>query len=195
MRGFFTMTNRKQQREKILDAAFEVFGSKGYYEAKMIDIAKLAGVSKGTLYLYFSSKESLYIAVNNRSFDEFLYHAKRRTDECQTFHEKLYSIAKHHLLFFYETKKYPDSFWQAPHQMPEMMGRLHQFFEDYHGLVAKLIEEQKIKNAFLHSKAFCSMLNGYKMDIVSDDDITEEDIMNYAEFIVNLYIEGCYFET
>jgi len=39
------------------------------------------------------------------------------------------------------------------------------------------------------------MLNGYKMDIVSDDDITEEDIMNYAEFIVNLYIEGCYFET
>lgn len=37
-----------------------------------------------------------------------------------------------------------------------MMGRLHQFFEDYHGLVAKLIEEQKIKNAFYTQKRFAA---------------------------------------
>ncbi|MEK1829178.1 helix-turn-helix domain-containing protein [Priestia megaterium] len=111
-----------------------MFGSKGYYEAKMIDIAKLAGVSKGTLYLYFSSKESLYIVVNNRSFDEFLYHAKRRTDECQTFHEKLYSIAKHHLLFFTKLK-ISRLFLASPHQMPEMMGRLHQFLRIITGLL------------------------------------------------------------
>nr|WP_277716390.1 helix-turn-helix domain-containing protein [Priestia flexa]WEZ06696.1 helix-turn-helix domain containing protein [Priestia flexa] len=62
------MTKGIEQKENILDAAFVVFGANGYHDAKMIDIAKRAGVSKGTLYLYFPSKESLYIAVNDRSF-------------------------------------------------------------------------------------------------------------------------------
>lgn len=94
------MTKGIEQKENILDAAFVVFGANGYHDAKMIDIAKKAGVSKGTLYLYFPSKESLYIAVNDRSFLYFIANAKRETDRCETFRQKLYSIARHHLYFF-----------------------------------------------------------------------------------------------
>lgn len=47
-------------REKILLAARTVFGQKGFYETKMDDIAREAGIAKGTLYLYFKSKEELY---------------------------------------------------------------------------------------------------------------------------------------
>ncbi len=46
--------------EEILDAAMAVFGESGFARAKIDDVAHLAGVSKGTVYLYFDSKESLF---------------------------------------------------------------------------------------------------------------------------------------
>jgi AcrR family transcriptional regulator len=46
--------------EEILDAAFTVFGESGFARAKIDDVARLAGVSKGTVYCYFDSKESLF---------------------------------------------------------------------------------------------------------------------------------------
>lgn len=46
--------------EEILDAALQVFGQSGFARAKIDDVARLAGVSKGTVYLYFDSKEALF---------------------------------------------------------------------------------------------------------------------------------------
>lgn len=46
--------------EEILDAALQVFGGSGFARAKIDDVARLAGVSKGTVYLYFDSKEALF---------------------------------------------------------------------------------------------------------------------------------------
>jgi AcrR family transcriptional regulator len=46
--------------DEILDAAQKVFGEFGFARAKLEDVARLAGVSKGTLYLYFDSKETLF---------------------------------------------------------------------------------------------------------------------------------------
>jgi AcrR family transcriptional regulator len=46
--------------DEILDAALVVFGASGFDRAKLDDVARLAGISKGTLYLYFDSKESLF---------------------------------------------------------------------------------------------------------------------------------------
>ena len=52
---------RKQARPpEILGAALKVFAEKGYAGARMDDIAKRAGVTKGTIYLYFESKEAVF---------------------------------------------------------------------------------------------------------------------------------------
>jgi AcrR family transcriptional regulator len=48
---------------EILDAALTVFSAHGFAAAKLDDVAKEAGVSKGTLYLYFESKEALFEAM------------------------------------------------------------------------------------------------------------------------------------
>lgn len=55
---------RKEARPReILHAALEIFTEKGFAAARLDDVAQRAGVSKGTLYLYFSSKEELLKAV------------------------------------------------------------------------------------------------------------------------------------
>jgi AcrR family transcriptional regulator len=55
---------RKEARPaEIVEAALEVFAEKGFSAARIDDVAARAGISKGTLYLYFASKEELFKAV------------------------------------------------------------------------------------------------------------------------------------
>ena len=48
------------RRAAILDAALEEFTARGYEAARLDDVAKRAGVAKGTIYLYFADKEALF---------------------------------------------------------------------------------------------------------------------------------------
>lgn len=60
---------RKEARPgELLDAALDVFVEKGFAATRLDEIAQRAGVSKGTLYLYFESKEALLKAVVQESF-------------------------------------------------------------------------------------------------------------------------------
>jgi AcrR family transcriptional regulator len=54
---------KQQRREEIVNAAQQIFFSKGFENATMDDIAEKAELSKGTLYLYFKSKEDLHTEV------------------------------------------------------------------------------------------------------------------------------------
>jgi AcrR family transcriptional regulator len=55
---------RKEARPgEIMDAALELFAERGYAATRLNEVAARAGVSKGTLYLYFDSKEALFQAV------------------------------------------------------------------------------------------------------------------------------------
>ncbi len=58
---------KQQRKNDIVDAAEKVFFSKGYEGSSMDDVAKEAELSKGTLYLYFHSKEDLYAAIVERA--------------------------------------------------------------------------------------------------------------------------------
>src|SRR5690242_2971400 len=56
-------TEDSAKRRQILDGARAVFLSQGFDAASMGEIARAAGVSKGTLYVYFESKEDLFQAI------------------------------------------------------------------------------------------------------------------------------------
>ena len=56
-----------QRQNDILDAAEKVFFNKGYGTATMDDVAADAELSKGTLYLYFKTKEELYFGLTHRA--------------------------------------------------------------------------------------------------------------------------------
>ncbi len=59
-----TRQRRKEARpQELLDAALQLFVERGFAAARMEEVAALAGVSKGTLYLYYPSKEELLKAV------------------------------------------------------------------------------------------------------------------------------------
>ena len=72
-------TRRKQARPgEILDAALRVFAEKGYAAARMEDIAARAGVTKGTIYLYFSGKEEVFKTLVREMIGQALASASRQ---------------------------------------------------------------------------------------------------------------------
>jgi len=78
-----TRLPRDQRRLQLLDAASEVFASKGYHAAAMDEIADAAGVSKPVLYQHFPSKLDLYLALLDQSCErlvEVLEEALSSTD-------------------------------------------------------------------------------------------------------------------
>lgn len=58
----------EERKGQILDAASQVFAQKGVHESRMDDIVKKSGLSKGTLYWYFKSKDDILIGIFDQMF-------------------------------------------------------------------------------------------------------------------------------
>jgi len=85
------------KREAILRAAITIFAHNGYFNAKVADIAREAGVADGTVYLYFKSKEEILHSIFDRSVDEAIADAKKQLARISDPKEKLRQIARLHL--------------------------------------------------------------------------------------------------
>lgn len=66
--------------QELLDAALDLFVERGFAATRLDDVARAAGVSKGTLYLYFCSKEELFKAVVRESVVPHLGEAEGMLD-------------------------------------------------------------------------------------------------------------------
>ncbi len=64
------LLSRPSAKERILEAALEVFSHKGFHPATMDEIAEKAGVGKGTLYRYFETKEKLFAELVRLRLEE-----------------------------------------------------------------------------------------------------------------------------
>lgn len=78
-----------ETRDRIVKAAISVFGQAGYDAAAMSEVAIQAGVAKGTLYLYFSSKEKLFEEIYQQCLAERLQVCGADTEEQLSVMERL----------------------------------------------------------------------------------------------------------
>jgi AcrR family transcriptional regulator len=62
------MSDKERRRAQILSRARDVFARKGYHQAKIDDIVAAAGVARGTFYLYFQDKRSIFEELVNRFY-------------------------------------------------------------------------------------------------------------------------------
>ncbi|WP_028546321.1 TetR/AcrR family transcriptional regulator [Paenibacillus taiwanensis] len=175
----------------ILDAAYELFGSDGFYETKMSDIADKAGIAKGTLYLYFNSKEQLFTAMSQRDFDHFLGDLEFGLNQFSTLEEQLRFIAGHHLRYYYERKRYTKLFFKAPNNDPDMMEVIRSFMQRYMKLMANAFAQFGMTEPMLHAKSYAGMLDMIKMDIIFSPEFVEQDMDKRIQFAAQLFLNGC----
>jgi AcrR family transcriptional regulator len=97
---------RLQRRSDIIDAAEKVFFSKGFESSTMEDVAEEAELSKGTLYLYFRSKEDLQFAIFMRGSDILMKMMEDHLSEGSNGYTRLLELADSFIRFSRENSNY-----------------------------------------------------------------------------------------
>ena len=157
---------QRQEREAlILLAAEEVLIEKGYHEMSMDEIAARVGISKGTVYLHFASKEDLVFALFERDMQKFQELVEARIDPASTARGRLETIL--HLMFegllskrisllytIYNSSELRKIFIEKKGCMREMMEQLTT-------CVTSLLEEGKAGGEFDATLATSVMLSAF----------------------------------
>jgi AcrR family transcriptional regulator len=87
------LTQTTDTRDLIVDSAFSCFGKQGLQKATIVDIAKRAGVSRSTIYEYFSDKASIVEACAEHASQRFYLEMTKAMDRGGTLEDKLCSAA------------------------------------------------------------------------------------------------------
>jgi TetR/AcrR family fatty acid metabolism transcriptional regulator len=146
------------KREAIMRAATKVFARSGYFNSKVADVAREAGVADGTVYLYFKSKEEILRSIFERNTSDAVREGREELAKIADPREKLRRIARQHLerlgadrdlaiVFQVElrgTTKFMEEFSAAG--LAEYLGLIREVFEEGQaagvfraGLKAKLV--------------------------------------------------------
>ncbi len=99
---------KEERRQSILRAAREVFFENGFHRATVDNVAERAEVSKGTVYLYFESKETILAHLLLEGLGELLGELEQAyaADEPLTADERLQRLGRAYLRFFQREPEY-----------------------------------------------------------------------------------------
>jgi AcrR family transcriptional regulator len=101
---------KEQRRNLIIDAAERIFFKKGLENSTMDDVAAEAELSKGTLYIYFKSKEDIQLAIAMRGSDILNGMMQKRLSKNKTGYENLLELAQSSIDFSGKHKHYYEFF-------------------------------------------------------------------------------------
>jgi len=162
------IVDKEQMRQEILDASLKAFLKYGFHKTTMEKIAKEAKIAKGTLYLYFGSKEELTQSISHR---HFIVLKKRLIPSIQvnTVDELVQHIERALIISKEETAFIPIFFeaFAPSFHTPSFINEYKSFFDEiasfYEHTFQLLIEKREIiptLNPSALARAFISMLDG-----------------------------------
>lgn len=100
------MSKRVIKRQKIIQAAIEVFGKNGFQNSSISEIAKKADVADGTIYQYFENKEALFFAIASEKTKKFCEELELHLQGITGSFNKMRKFVWYYLYFFQEDPAY-----------------------------------------------------------------------------------------
>src|SRR4051812_36414087 len=94
------------RKSELLSAARTVFSKKGFHDATIDDIAAKGGVAKGTVYLYFKSKQEIYMAALRDGIETLIQKMREEASAPGTAREKLHRLVETKVKFFDENRDF-----------------------------------------------------------------------------------------
>jgi len=152
---------RVESKHKIMDAAFKLIAKNGYEATSIAMISKSAGVSKGLLYNYFTSKEELVKALVMGAMDE----GDQLIEELFSDDPKQ-ALSNLFSWFFGEMRERPDH-WRL---MTELTFKIEKFdfvheivtgkMTEYFTVIENLLTQIGHKNAYAEARVISGILDG-----------------------------------
>jgi len=182
--------SEQELRSRILFAALETFGREGFFEAKMLTIARLAKISKSTLYAMFPSKEELYTEMMKFTFSLFLSSIHQLIAQQGSFEETLRAITKMHLQNTWKQRHRSGMYLQLNHKHEEAMDALMAFIEEYIETVQHFFERYEIENASIKARLYVGMLDSFRNEIFMDPSFNEARLEEIQQQIDQIVVNG-----
>ena len=183
------------KRRQILDAALIVFAQKGYFTARVSDIASSAGVADGTIYLYFKNKEDIIASLFAHVIESHMARAKEEIASVRTPRQKLLAIARHQLTALSERRDVAILF-QTELRQATLLSRISsKELRGYFDLLSSVIEDGQKTGVFsseiprsLVVQSFFGALDGLVTSWILSP--THYNLVDLAEPVTDLFLGG-----
>ena len=144
------MKNRnKDKHTRIIEAATKIFAKKGFFQAKVSDIAKEAQVADGTIYLYFENKDDILISLFEEQMNKVLEDMKSQLSKENDAVKKIEKFAYNHLKLMELNKNMAEIIQVELRQSTKFMKEYkNEKFHQYLNLIGDIIEEGQQKGIF-----------------------------------------------
>ena len=143
------MKRKNSKREAIIEAAVKIFAQKGFYNAKVNDVAKAAGVADGTIYLYFKNKDDLLINLFEDKMEYILSRFNASLQDIKDPLEKLQKFIQVYFSLIKEDQQLAEVFQVELRQSAKFLKDYHnQKFLDYLNIIAGIVKEGKERGFF-----------------------------------------------
>ena len=143
------MVRSNNRREQIIDAAIKVFADKGFYNAKVADVAHTAGVADGTIYLYFKNKDDLLISLFESKMEMILARFNATLQTAPSATEKLKRFIQLHFQMIEQDQNLAEVFQVELRQSSKFLKDYHnQKFIDFLNVIGQIIKEGQQSGEF-----------------------------------------------
>ena len=184
------------KRDLILRAATKVFAQNGYFQSQVADVARVAGVAAGTVYLYFKSKDDLLVSIFERSMNDVLAEGRKAIAGVADPAARLGKLAHLHLGRLGRDKDLAVVFQVELRQSVKFMERFSEtFLQDYFKLIRQAIADGQQGGAFRKdisattaTKIFFGALDEMATNWVLSR--RKYDLNAEADAVVDLFING-----
>jgi TetR/AcrR family transcriptional regulator, fatty acid metabolism regulator protein len=184
------------KRERILRAAVDVFAEHGYFNAKVAQIAKAAGVADGTIYLYFDGKEDLLITIFREHTRNYLRSLERTLANINRAEERLRVAVRHHLETLGRDRALAVvSQVELRHSLKFMSLFSQQEVADYLNVIRKIVEHGQQQGVFrrnVHPQLVAKAVFGVLDEMVTSWMLSEKDydLAAQSEQVADLILTG-----
>ena len=185
-----------EKRDLILKAATKVFAQGGFFQSQVADVARVAGVAAGTVYLYFKGKDDLLVSIFERSMKDVLAEGRAAVAAIDDPAERLDALAHLHLGRLGRDKDLAVVFQVELRQSVKFMERFSEtFLQDYFKLIRQAIADGQQSGAFRKdisattaTKIFFGALDEMATNWVLSR--RKYDLNAEADAVVKLFIDG-----
>lgn len=139
----------KEKYYRIINAATKVFAQKGFYQAKVSEIAKEANVADGTIYLYFENKDAILISLFEEQMKGVLDNMREQISKEKDAVKKIEKFALSHLKLIEQNKDMAEIIQVELRQSSKFMKEYkNEKFAQYLNLISEIIQEGQEKGIF-----------------------------------------------
>ncbi len=184
------------KRERILRAAVDVFAEHGYFNAKVAQIAKSAGVADGTIYLYFDGKEDLLITIFREHTRSYLRTLEQQMANVNRAEERLRIAVRHHLETLGRDRALAVvSQVELRHSLKFMSLLSQEEVADYLNIIRKIVESGQQEGVFrrtVHPQLVAKAVFGVLDEMVTSWMLSEKDydLGSHADEVADLILTG-----